>query len=66
MDEALPVLYALAAVAIYQEKGVVEALAYLQQQGYTPAEAIDLIALYDSYVDFVKRNEMALLMKRPH
>ena len=61
----LDVLFVMAGIAIYKELGVVEAMEYLEKQGYTRDEAIDIIALYDKYVDLVRTGNLSILYNSP-
>lgn len=64
-EASLDVLFVMAAIAIYKECGVIEALAYLHKQGYTPDEAVEIIALYDKYCDLCRTGQKMVLWNSP-
>lgn len=64
-EATLDVLFVMAAIAIYEETGVIEALRYLDEQGYTRDEAVDIIALYDKYRELCKHGRSDVLFNSP-
>lgn len=53
MSEPRLVLVVIAAIAIYKERGSGPAINYLKNRGFQSQAAIDVIALYDQYVDVI-------------
>lgn len=47
-------LHIIAAVIIYRDKGVIEAIKYLTENGYSDTEAISLLELVDNMTDAVR------------
>jgi hypothetical protein len=48
-------LLIIAAIAVYEKHGVIKAVNYLRDNGFTTTEAIDIIARFDDYRDQVKK-----------
>lgn len=51
MGDNMNVLLVMAVIAMYHEKGLIEAIKYALAQGMTTGEVVDLIAEYDKLVE---------------
>lgn len=54
MNPNMDILVVLAVIAVYQQRGVVEAMALLLSHGFKSTEAMALLGAYDGYVVDVK------------
>jgi hypothetical protein len=59
MSATQDTLHVVAAVVIYQEKGVIEALKYLTENGYSTEEACSLLELVDNMREAVKGDKLS-------
>lgn len=56
MSESMErVLRIIAAIAVYEKHGLIKAVNYLRDEGFTTNEAIDIIARFDDCRDQVKK-----------
>lgn len=61
MNDQMWAMILMQALAIYNNKGVAEAVTYLMSYGMTQQQATDAIALYDGYVEQVKAGVLGML-----
>lgn len=60
MSDNMLTLHVIAALALYNKRGIIEALAYLHKAGFTRDEALEIIALYDGHVDQLSKEQQVL------
>lgn len=65
MNDAFITLQTMAAIALYERQGVIAAVQFLTQNGWTNEQAIDMLSIYDTYASFVDSCEFDKLPKAP-
>jgi hypothetical protein len=62
MNDAMRMFVVMQAIAIYTELGLVSAVVHLKDNGFTQEESVDVIAMYDGYVEQVKAGQLGVTL----